>query len=397
MEMNQIYTITNNVVNEVIGSTAVVSEDLSNVVDIGSQIFNAQAFDAYVKSLINHIGKVIFVDRSYSGSAPSVLMDGWEYGSILEKISSEMPTAVENQSWNLQDGKSYDPNVFTQPKAIAKFYNQRTTFEIDRSITELQVKQSFSSAAQLNAFISMLFNETEKALTVRMDSLIMRTINNMIMETVLNAFPSTGTTPSAPVITGKTSVKAVNLLYEYNTKFTQTLTADAALTDPAFIRFAAYRIALYSDRLTRMSTMFNVGGQQRFTPTNLQHIVYLSEFMRAADIYLQSDTFHDLYTRLVEGESVPFWQGSGTDYGFASTGKILGVPSSEGAKENPLTVTVTGVLAVMFDRDALGVANLNRRVTTHYNAKAEFTNYFYKQDAGYFNDLNENFVVFYAA
>ena len=396
MEMNQIYEITNSTVQEVLGETAVVSEDLSNIVDVGNSVFNAQAFDAYVKSLINHIGKVIFVDRPYLGSAPSVLMDGWEYGSILEKISSEMPTASENDSWNLVDGKTYDPHIFYQPKAEAKFYNKRTTFEIDRSITERQVKQSFSSAAQLSAFISMLFNETEKAMTVRFDQLIMQTINNMTAETVLSAFPS-GTAGTEPTITGKTSVKAVNLLYEYNQKFGASLTAEEAITTAEFVRFAAYRISLYSDRLTRMSTLFNVGGKQRFTPRNLQHIVYLSEFMRAADVYLQSDTFHDLYTRLVEGESVPFWQGSGTDYSFASTSQINVIPSSQGDLETPTPVTVTGVLAVIFDRDALGVANMDRRVTTQYNAKAEFTNYFYKNDAGYFNDLNENFVVFYVA
>lgn len=396
MQMNQIATLTNSVVKEVLGDTAVVNEDLSNIVDIGTAVFNANAFDAYVKSLINHIGKVIFVDRPYAGSAPSVLMDGWEYGSVLEKISSELPVAVENDTWQLTDGKSYDPNVFTQPKASAKFFNQRTTFEIDRSITERQVKQSFSSATQLNGFISMLLNETEKALTVRTDSLVMRTINNMTVETILDAFPLTGT-QTTPVISGTTSVKAVNLLYLYNQKFGTSLTADKALTTAEFIRFAAYQISLYSDRLTRMSTMFNVGGMQRFTPRDLQHIVYLSEFMRAADIYLQSDTFHDLYTRLVEGESVPFWQGSGTDYGFSSTSKIMATPSSQGGQETPTNVTVTGVLAVMFDRDALGVANFDRRVTTQWNPKAEFTNYFFKQDAGYFNDLNENFVVFYAA
>lgn len=396
MQMNQIATITNTVVQEILGEQAVVNEDLSNIVDVGTAIFNANAFDAYVKTLINHIGKVIFVDRPYAGSAPSVLMDGWEYGSVLEKISSELPTATENDSWNLVDGKSYDPNVFTQPKATAKFFNQRTTFEIDRSITERQVKQSFSSAAQLNGFISMLLNETEKALTVRTDALVMRTINNMTVETILNAFPLTGA-QTTPVISGVTSSKAVNLLYLYNQKFGTSLTADKALTTPEFIRFAAFQISLYSDRLTRLSTMFNVGGMQRFTPRELQHIVYLSEFMRAADIYLQSDTFHDLYTRLVEGESVPYWQGSGTDYAFASSGKIMATPSSEAGKETPTKVTATGVLAVMFDRDALGVANFDRRVTTQWNPKAEFTNYFFKQDAGYFNDLNENFVVFYAA
>ena len=390
MEMNQVATFTNTVVQEVLGDTAVVQEDLTNVVDIGNEIFNADAFDAYVKTLINHIGKVVFVNRPYSGSAPSVLMDGWEYGSILEKISSEMPVATENPSWELTDGKSYDPNIFKQPKASAKFFNKRTTFEIDRSITERQVKQSFSSGQQLNAFISMLQNETEKALTVRMDSLIMRTINNMIVETVKSDYTDPGN------LTASSGVKAVNLLYLYNQRFSKTLTAEQAITDPEFIRYAAFQIGLYSDRMTRMSTLFNIGEKQRFTPYDLQHTIYLSEFIRAADVYLQSDTFHDIYTKMKAGETVPYWQGSGTDYNFTSTSKIIAIPSSN-EDNGKAPITVSGVLAVIFDRDALGVSNLDRRVTTQYNAKAEFTNYFYKHDAGYFNDLNENFVVFFVA
>lgn len=376
MEVNQVYELVNQTTQELLGDTAVLQEDLSNVVDIGDAIFNSQAFDAYVRTLVNHIGKVVFVNRPYRGSAPSVLMDAWEYGSVVEKITSEMPEAVENESWELTDGASYDPHVFHAPKAEAKFFNKMVTFEIDRSITERQVRQSFSSATQLNAFVSMLFNEVDKAMTVKNDALIMRTINNMIAETAKGANP----------------VRAVNLLSMYNTRFGQQLTADMAIVTPAFIRFAALQIGLYTDRLTRMSTLFNEGGKQRFTPKDLQHIVMLSEFATAADVYLQSDTFHDEYTKLVSAERVPFWQGSGTGYSFADTSAINVVPASGGAVRN-----VSGIICTIFDRDALGVMNNNQRVTTQYNAKAEFTNYFYKKDARYFNDLNENFVFFYVA
>lgn len=376
MEIRQVYQFVNDATSEVIGDSAIVAEDLSNVVDIGNAIFNASAFDAYVKSLVNHIGRVIFVNRPYRGSAPSVLMDGWEYGSVVEKIHSEMPEAVENESWELVDGASYDPHVFHQPVAEAKFFNKMTTFEIEASITERQVKQSFSSATQLNAFISMIFNEIEKAMTVRTDALIMRTINNMIVETAKD----------------NNGNRAVNLLSKYNTQYTENLTAAKAIVDPDFIRYAAYQIALYTDRLTRMSTLFNVGGKQRFTPKDLQHIVMLSEFRAAADVFLQSGTFHDEYTKLVNAETVPFWQGSGTDYAFTSTGAINAKPASGGNAQS-----ISGVLACIFDRDALGVMNNNQRVTTQWNAKAEFTNYFYKKDARYFNDLNENFVYFYVA
>lgn len=388
MTVQQIYELSNTVTKEVLGAETVVNEDLSNVVDIGTAIFNANAFDNYVKSLINHIGKVIFVNRSYRGSAPSVLMDSWEYGSILEKISSELPVATENPSWELVDGQSYDPHVFHKPTAQAKFYNSRTTLQVERSITKRQVKESFSSASQLNGFISMLHNETEKALTIRLDALIMRVINSMIADTAISEFPNWATTG----FTSASGVRAVNLLYVYNQKFSASLTPEQAITTPAFIRFAAYQMGLYSDRLTRMSNLFNTGGKSRFTPKDVQHIVMLAEFASAADIYLQSDTFHDEYTRLVKAERVPYWQGSGKSFSFSDTSKIS--VTTETSKAN---VTLPGILAIMFDREALGVTNYDRRVETEYNPVAEFTNYWYKMDAGFFNDEDENFVVFFVA
>ena len=384
MEIKQVYQFVNDATSELLGEEQLLQEDLSNVVDVGTAIFNANAFDVYVRSLVNHIGKVIFVNRPYRGSAPSVLMDDWQYGSVLQKISSEMPDAVENETWELTDGASYDPHVFHKPVAESKFFNKMTTFEVDRSITQKQVEQSFSSPGQLNGFVSMLFNEVDKSMTVKTDSLVMRTINNMIAETVYSQF-------NGSAITGAGGPRAINLLSRYNTQYGENLTAAQAILDPDFIRYAAYQMALYVDRLTRMSTLFNVGGKQRFTPKDLQHIVMLSEFRAAADVFLQSTTFHDEYTKLVNAETVPFWQGSGTDYAFTNTGTINVTTASGHAQQ------VTGILGCIFDRDALGVNCYKRYVNTQWNAKADFTNYFYKMEARYFNDLNENFVVFYVA
>lgn len=384
MEVNQIYQLMNAVTHEVLGETAIISEDLSNVVDIGTAIFNASALDNYVRSLVNHIGKVIFVNRPYTGNAPSVLMDGWEFGSVLEKINAALPEATENESWELTDGASYDPNVFYKPTVDAKFFNKRVTFEVPMSFTERQVKESFSSAEQLNGFLSMLYNAVDKSLAVKIDSLIMRTINNMIGETVYADY-------GAAAISSKSGVKAVNLLYLYNTQFGTSLTAADALTTPAFIRFAAYQMGLYASRLSKISTLFNVGGKDRFTSADYLHVIMLADFRQAADVYLQSDTFHEQFTALPKSEIVPYWQASGQAYAFASTGEVKVTTAGEHS------IDVTGVIGVMFDRDALGVANLDRRVTTNYNPKAEFFTNWSKFDAGYFNDLNENFVVFFAA
>lgn len=384
MKVEQIYQIINSITSEELGLQTVLSEDLSNIVDIGTEIFDATSVDNYVKSLVNHIGKVIFVNRPYSGSVPSVLMDGWEYGSVLEKITAEIPEATENESWELTDGASYDPNIFYKPVVSAKFFNKRVTFEVPMSFTEKQVKESFSSAEQLNGFMSMLYNAVDKSMTIKVDALVMRTINNMVGETVYADY-------AGGTLSSKSGVKAVNLLYLYNTKYSKSLTAEAAITDPDFIRFASYEMGVYASRLTKISTLFNIGGKDRFTPADLLHVVMLSDFRKAANVYLQSDVFHNELSALPSAEEVPFWQGSGTAYGFSDISNIKITTASEHS------VDIPGVLCVMFDRDALGVTNLDRRVTTNYNPKAEFFSNWYKFDAGYFNDTNEQFIVFFCA
>lgn len=386
MKVEQIYAIMNTVTNELLGDSVVVNEDLSNIVELGDTFLNTVGVDNYVKSLTDHIGRVIFVDRVYNGRLPQVLRDGWEYGSILEKVSTKLPEAVENETWELENGQSYDPFIFHAPEVVTKFYNQRVTFEIDMSFTEKQVKSSFSNVTQLNAFLSMIRTSIENSMTVKIDGLIMRTINNMIAETLYDEY-------SGGVYTGGSGVRAVNLLYLYNQTVPagDALTASEFMTSPEAIRFSISIFKNYIDRLRVMSTRFNVGGQERFTPTDRLNVVMLSEFKNAADVFLQSGTFNDQYTALPESETVVYWQGSGLDYGFSSTSKIdINTPDNH-------TVSTTGILGVMFDRDALGVSNLDRRVTSQYNAKAEFFNEFWKFECGAFNDLNENFVVFFVA
>ena len=392
MDVKQIATLVNSVNSEIIGAESVLEENLSNVVDVGKAVFSATSYDAYVKALVDHIGKVIFVDRKYSGELAALYRDNWEYGAVMEKVYvTELPEAVENESWKLEDGASYDPNVFKQPKVGAKFYNKKTSFEVDLSIADIQVRSAFDSATQLNAFISMLMNSVDTAINIRLEGLSERVINTLIANTVYNDIPDL-----APQ---KGGIKAVNLLKEYNTAM--GLTGDSALKvadaiyTPDFIRFSAYTISRYVKRIEKPSKLFNCGGLVRHTPADMQHLILLSDFKSAADIWLQSTTFNDQFTALPKSESIAYWQGSGTDYSFSSISKIdvdIVDPSNEAST---VRVQWGGVLGVLFDHWAGGITNDKRRVTSNYNAKAEFTNMFYKQDANYFVDLNENCVVFF--
>ena len=379
MKVTQLKDIVNSATSEVLGKTDVVNDDLSNLVDVGNEIFDTDNVDNYVKKLIDRIGQVIFVNRLYAGGVPSVLMDSWEYGSVVEKISADMPEADENDSWNLQNGQTYSQDTFYQPKVSAKFFNSKVTFDVKLSFTTQQVKESFSNVNELNGFISMLETGVKNSMTVKLDGLIMRTINNM----------------TGQILNSANGLQKVNLLTEYNTASGQTLTANKALMDKDFLKFASLTIKKYQARITKMSTLFNAGGKARFTTTDNLHTVLLSDFADSAEVYLMSDTYHNDTVSLPNHETVPYWQGSGKSYAFNDISKI-DVKIDAGNK-TPKAVTQTGILGVMFDTNALGVSNLNQRTTTSYNARAEFYTNYYKMDAGYFNDLNENFVVFYIA
>ena len=378
MKVTQIKDLVNNSLKEVNGSSELLKEDLSNVVDIGKELLNNDDIDNFVKKLVDRVGKTVFNDRLYQGSAPSVLMDAWEYGSVVEKIDADLPKVEENDSWKLEDGKSYDQDIFYQPKVSANFFNSKVTFDIPMSFTKMQVESAFSSPNELNSFISMLMTKTQNAMTVNLDGLIMKTINNF----------------TANVVNAKKGMQVVNLLDLYNKTAQTKVTVDNALTSPDFIKFANLMINTYRDRLTKMSTLFNQAGLNKFTPVDNQHLVILSDLASASKVYLESDTYNQDNVKISNYDTVPYWQGSGTTYNFKDTSKIdVAIKDGTQTKE----VIQTGILGVLFDTSALGVSCQNPRTTTAVNARAEFYTNFNKYDAMYYNDLNENFVVFMIA
>lgn len=396
MKIEQVYELVNNSTKEILGETDIVNQDLSNIVDIGNKIISTDNIDNYVKSLVNHIGKVIFINRHYSGNVPTLLMDNWEFGSILEKIDCELPEAKENKSWELVDGQDYSPNVFYKPSVSAKFFNSKVTFEVDMSFTDKQVKESFSNSEQLNAFYSMLYNAVERSMTVKIDSLISSTINNAVAQVVNHNAPDVndnnyGNATSYP--------QFVNLLKIYNDTYSTSLTSVTCMKDKDFLKWCGVMFATTQKRLSKMSTLFNCGGKPRFTPENDLISIFQSDFILSVKSNLMADIFNkDDISFAKITDTVPYWQGSGDDYSLSKCQKIdVTIKVDNNGVTTTKNIVFNGLVGVMFDKNAMGVTNLDRRVTTNHNPKGEFWNNFYKFDCGYFNDLDENIVIFFIA
>lgn len=384
MQVNQIYGILNDVMLEVTGQRVddegnpnpfIVQEDLSNIVDMGTFVFSGQNWkDNYVKSMINRIGREVFVDRTYTGYAPAVLRDAWEYGSIMSKTRCKIFDAKANPSWNLQAGETVNQFEFNPPDVTQKFYNSKVAWQIDCSFTEVQLKESFTSAAAMNRFISMIENRIQTSMTIYIDSLIMRTINNFMAEK----------------ISANNSV--IDVLAGFNATQDTPITAADAVSNKEFYRYLAYRTDLDIERFRAPSANFNIDNDANvtFTPREYAHFVLLSDFASGVKVYLQSDTYHENLVTLGDFETVPFWQAQGDGYQLATTSRI----DVKLASDNTKTVNRNYIIGVLFDRDALGVLNDNRRVTTAYNANGEYWNNFYKVDTSYFNDLAENAIIY---
>ena len=304
------------------------------------------------------------------------------------KVRAEVPDFQENTSWKIgaldglgiKDAEELDPFVISAPSAQQKVYNSKITYEAPITISELMLKQAFTSPEDMGRFIAMIENRIQLKMTLSTDALIMRTINNLIGLKI-----------------GSSSSNVVNLLALYNAAVGagNALTAAAALRSTDFLRFATKTIALYKDYLKTASVKYNEGDYLTFTPADRLKFVVLSEFAKDMETYLYADTFHNEFVMMSGFATVPFWQTQGEgvdDYNIRSG---LDIKCTDGT--NSYSVVQSGIVGVMFDEEAAAVVNENYRVTSQYNPRGEYTNYFYKWDAGYMNDTYENCIVFLVA
>lgn len=392
MEVTQISSLLNDVFKEVTGQlipqtegdeeaepVAVIQEDLSDIVTVGQKVMNSAWKDNYTKALVDRIGREIYVSRTYTGYAPDVYRDSWEYGSIMTKVRTKYFDAKPNPAWSLEKGKSVDQFVYTPPEVSQRFYNKKDAWQIECSFTDYQLRESFRSPEEMNKFISMIETTINNSKVIYKDSLVMRTINNFIGEKI---YANNG---------------VIDLLEEYNEGLANPITAAQAMRDKEFFRFAAMTIMLFVKRFAAPSTNFNIQQDEfdivTFTPDEYSHLVLHDNFAKGVEVYLQSDTYHDDLVKLTKYETIPFWQFQGKKYKFAETSRIDVKLASSTAQQSK-TVNRNYILGMLFDRDALGVLCDHERVTTSYNSDGEYYNNFYKNDSEYFNSLEENAIVF---
>ena len=380
LQPKQVADLTNDALKNTLGEeTTLLTENLEGVVDIGTSLANANAYKNFIENLMVATAKYIFRFREYKAKAPNVLRDNYEFGQLIQKIRTKLPNTSENQSWKIQANASYDDNVYTPNEVEVKLFMDQITFEVRKSITNEQIKNAFTNATQLGNFVSMQFGYVQNRLELDLENLTYMTINNYMAELIkLNTGGNAG----------KRVIPLLTLYKAQDPNASQGLTADKALFDKGFLIYAAAKIKDFMNLMQRYNVSFNAEEFETFTPEDLQHVCLYSQFVDNMATYAESSTFHDEFIKLPEGFKVDYWQGIGSN-SVADRTKISIEVASDGTK-----VEKSYIIGFIFDHDALGINHDQPSVETHYVKSAQFTNYWYKEKLGMFNDLSENGIVF---
>ena len=361
----------------------IVREDLANIVDIGTRIYNNEWQDNFVKSMIDRIGRMVFVNRRTRGFAPDLQRNDWEFGSVMSKSRTKRFPAKQNPSWKLQAGQTVDQFQFNPPTVRNKFYNIKVAWQIDCSFAEVQVKEAFTSAGEMGRFFAMIESAIQQSLDDQMDLLTMRAINGFIAEKI------------------DRGSGVIDLLTPYNTIKSTSYTLENMTYVNDWCTYAAYQILLAKQRIAARTSIFNANdeaGYDTATPGSFLRFVLHSDIAEALNVYLNAVTYHNDFDDIGSYDVVPMWQTAGTEWQRDATTRIdIDLPSNvDREAANYKYMDRLGIIGCMFDTDAIVINNNNQRVTSSYNANGEYYNNFYKVDTNIVIDLEENGIVFVA-
>lgn len=367
MNTTQIYQLVNEVNSQAFGESALAVADTAGLISLGNVVLTSTAnTESFLNALVQRIGRTIISFRAYRNKLGDMVRDDFEMGAILQKIRVRMPDAVADPAYNLTDGQSVDPWTVYKPDATQKLFVTRSPYMFAVTIAREQLKEAFLSESAMGAFISAVFGQIRNAMEVSLENLGRLAISNMIAEAAAG--------------------QEIKLVTEYNTetRADPTVTAATALFNPDFLRYAVARIKSVSDYLTDMNALYNDGSIETFTPREYQRLKVLSNFERKLETVVQYSAFNEEMVRLDAFDMVNYWQAAGT------RGSITIKRASDGTE-----VTKANIMAVLFDRDALGMYRTDEDVlTTPVNAKGMYYNTFYHLKQLWFNDPSENFVYF---
>lgn len=377
----QIYTIVNELASQTIGESAIQVIDTSSLIALGTQMNQSSVYkNAFATNLTNLIGLTVISMRAYNPDTVGTVIHAFEWGIYMRKIYVAMPDAKENNSWNIANS-NYTPQyapVFV-PDINEDIFANLDTFELPVTIPDRLLMGAFRNAEEMALLISAIFLAMDNKISLVLEALIRLTRAGFIARKLIST----------------NKVSSYNLLTNYNKVMASanqpTLTSISCRTNKDFQRWSSTRITLWRKRMADMTVLFNEKGYERHTPKSDSVLIMHSEYEADVIAFMEADTYHDELVRQTNYATTNFWQGTGDEYAWTDTSSIdIQIDANT-------VVKASGIVAILYDYQALGVMMDDIHMVAARNDYDEYTTYANKINRGYFNDMSENGMVFYIA
>lgn len=369
----QISTLLNTtIVPNVLGEGTTISEDLSNLIDLGTAVASltsAQLLD-YTASFVAGVAKTYFDERIFDKVVGGIFRDYTDWGGIIQRVKAGISQVTDDVSQNLVNGVSYDPNVYVGFTPDNVVYTKDASFELDWSVPNNMWKSAFTSVDELNKLISYIRNRAENTMNVHLYSLGL---------TTLRALASSK---------ANDRIQALTL---YNNTYNTSLTVDGAMHDATFMKWFAELVMNLKRAITDISSKYNDGTVETFTPESDVIVTMLSPMATALEVNMESGVYHKELVSIGEYNTINYWQNSGNTI-IPDMSLIGQIDSDIDGSGTP--VQIDYAVCLIHDKyQSCGITSHEENVTAQYNGKGDFTNYFRRIWAQYFVATNQNAIL----
>lgn len=394
--------------DEADGEIAALDDQL--IVDLGEKLqltedgdfaVNSPA-DIMYKSLLSQIGKVVIDKRAYVAKLPSLFVDTVDWGLFTEHVMIDLSDVMIDEIWNpggyipwnaaggagVAEGSRIAAVEFGyyKPTVTAKLYSKAHGIMVAITRGYDQMFTAFRGVDEYTSFVTGLYNSVENTLQAKAEVYAFMCVSMGIAKATANGNAydlRTAYAAAGGTTTGRTAVELLN--------------------DHDFQAFYLRTIDETKDYMQRMSSLYNDGEYVTFSSD--PHVIMLTAAAKAAKFGVRANTYNEDLIGIGDYDTAPAWQaaiGSGatTPYNFETASSII--LTAAAATEAGLTVgegetsyTLSGYIAVIYDRYAMGISLDKRKVTTQYAASRDTLNSFYHSLIRY--QINDSYpiVAFY--
>lgn len=385
--VSQGYAIVNDAYNETIGKNSTTVIDATNIVDCGRTLAQLDLLDGFYGKITNKIAKTVAYVLSYKADGRNIIHDAISYGAFIEKIYVDHLDASKTPSFDIAlngntitdaSGNAYNYTPYNINKTYSidtKIFGKCTTWTLEFETDTNVLRRAFNSESQMIAFIDSIFVKAQTDIELQKEGLVTLAINTGIETAVHGGCVR-------------------NLLKEYNTKFSKSLTKANCWFDADFIKWANLEINRTIKLMAKPSTRYNPASYLNASTRDSIELEVLSFFADASKVFLESGTYHDDKVALSGTYSeIPFWQFNSEDVALASKVSVKNADVWANGS-TALDFTQDGIIAIARDKDAVACIFENNYSWSMPNPRARKNAYGYDFERGYMVEPHANFIVF---